>query len=194
MLAAGRQANARGIPVVLDPVGVGASAFRRRAVQTLLAEIRLSALRCNLSELHTLTDPAYHSAGVDAACTEAADALSRASALARQLGAIVIASGAEDLVTDGMTSYRIRNGHPIQKQITGAGCMLTAMVGACLAAGCTVGHCTAAVCMMGLAGETAAARMTAQDGNATCRNYLIDAVYRMTDEQLEEGARIEPVT
>ena len=178
MLLAGKAANVCGIPVVLDPVGVWATAFRREAAGQLVREVQFAAVRGNLQEIAALgggtSDPAR--------------------TIAVQMHTKVICTGAEDIVTDGETVFRCRNGHPILRQITGAGCMLSALTGAFLAAENSVESCAAAVCAMGLAGELAASRMTPRDGNASCRTYLIDAVYNMTDEQLEEGAKLEHLT
>ena len=194
MLAAGRQANQTGIPVVLDPVGVGASDFRHAAVREILQAVQLSAIRGNCSEISAMTDPTLHRNGVDSARCDTDSAAESARRLARMTGAVVAASGQEDFITDGQTAFRIFNGHPILRQITGAGCMLSALAGAFFAAEASAESLAAAVCMTGLAGETAAARMTAADGSASARNYLIDAVFRMTSEQLEEGARFERIT
>ena len=178
MRLAGKAANQCGIPVVLDPVGVWAAAFRMRAAEQLLREVQFTAIRGNLREITAL-------------CGETQDPV---RALAASRNTKVICTGETDLVTDGKTAFRIRNGHAILRQITGAGCMLSALTGAFLAAENSVESCAAAVCAMGLAGETAASRMTALDGNASCRSYLIDAMFRMTDEQLEEGAKLEHLT
>ena len=190
MLAAGKQANAKGIPVVLDPVGVGASEFRRGAVRALLHDVRLTAVRGNCSEITAMTDPDLHRSGVDSARCDTDSAAASARRLAQMTGAVIAVSGAEDFVTDGKTAYCITNGHPVLRQITGAGCMLSALTGAFLAAKCSAESCAAAVCMTGLAGEIAAARMTSADGSASARSFFIDAVYNMTDEALKQSAKI----
>lgn len=194
MLCAGIAANRRGIPVLLDPVGAGGSAFRREASAQLLEQIRFSAIRGNLSEMLFLAGLTPETAGVDSLTEDTAQAAVCGRTLAQKLGTTCIISGTEDIVTDGIRTFRIRNGHPVMKQITGAGCMLSALTGAFLAAENSVESCAAAVCAMGLAGSAAASRMSAPDGNASCRNYLIDAVFHMTDMQLEEGAILEAIT
>ena len=94
---------------------------------------------------------------------------------------------------DGKKAYCIRNGHPMMSSITGTGCQLSAMTAAYVTANPEhpLEAAAAAVCAMGLAGEIAHARLSAQDGNSTYRNYIIDAIYNMTPEQLEEGAKYE---
>ena len=106
---------------------------------------------------------------------------------------VIAITGAIDIVADGKKAYCIRNGHPMMSSITGTGCQLSAMTAAYVTANPEhpLEAAAAAVCAMGLAGEIAHARLSAQDGNSTYRNYIIDAIYNMTPEQLEEGAKYE---
>lgn len=197
MLRSGQQANAQGIPVVLDPVGVGASDFRMEAARTLLRQVRFTAIRGNLSEIKALDSGCGKGGGVDTADAVREDALEDAIALAeaaaRHTGAVIALTGAIDIVTDGCRAYCIRNGHPMMSAVTGAGCQLTALMAAFLAAAPSkpLEAAAEAVCAMGLAGELAARRLTPLDGNASYRNYLIDAVYNMTSKQLQEGSNYE---
>ncbi len=188
MLASARAAAAKGIPIVLDPVGVGISNYRRNFVQQLLDTAHITLIRGNRSEIRTLALDTPAHKGVDSA-DHAPDA-APAILLARQTGAIVVMSGSTDMVTDGTTTYRIRNGAPIMGSITGAGCQLSALLTAFLAAAPDrpLDAAVAAVCAMGICGEHAAARMTDTDGNAACRSHLIDALYRLTGEQLQKEA------
>ena len=112
---------------------------------------------------------------------------------AAKSGAIVAVTGAIDLVSDGKSCYVIRNGRPEMGRITGTGCQLSALTAAFITANPSqpLEAAAAAVCAMGLAGEIAHARLTPLDGNATYRNYIIDAIYHMTPAQLEEGAKYE---
>ncbi len=199
MLASGQAANRCGIPVVLDPVGAGATAFRRETAAALLKTVRFSAIRGNASEIRYL-------AGAHAVCSgadvSASDVLSEASlrdsceiagTLAQKTGAVILMTGETDLLTDGHTAYTVQNGHPMMSRITGSGCMLSAMTAAYLAVRPEqpLSACLTVLCAMGLAGELAAKRMTEQDGNASFRRYLTDAVYNLTEVQLGEGARYE---
>ena len=120
------------------------------------------------------------------------DAVDFARSFSKKTGAVVAMTGAIDLVADENLAYCIRGGHPMMASVTGAGCMLSALTAAFAAAnpGRILEACAAAVCAMDLAGETAARRMGPLDGNATYRNYLIDAIYHMTPEKLE-GANYE---
>ncbi|MGX8714690.1 MAG: hydroxyethylthiazole kinase, partial [Lachnospiraceae bacterium] len=112
---------------------------------------------------------------------------------AAKTGAVVAITGAIDIVADSRQAYCIRNGHPMMSSITGTGCQLSAMTTAYITANPDhpLEAAAAAVCAMGLAGEIAHARMTDLDGNSSYRNYIIDAIYNMTPEMLEKGAKYE---
>ena len=112
---------------------------------------------------------------------------------AARFGAVVAATGAIDLVAEGERCYVIRNGRPEMGRITGTGCQLSALTAAALVAnpGRALDAVAAAVAAMGLAGETGWANMQPSDGNATYRNRIIDAIYRMDGAALEEGANYE---
>lgn len=112
---------------------------------------------------------------------------------AKESGSIVAVTGAIDLVSDGEKCYVIRNGRPEMGQITGTGCQLSGMMTAFVAANPDnqLEAAAAAVCMMGLAGEIGWSRMVEGDGNSTYRNRIIDAIYNMTGEILEKGAKYE---
>ncbi len=114
-------------------------------------------------------------------------------AFAKSCGSIAAVTGAIDLVSDGETCYVIRNGRPEMGRITGTGCQLSGMMTAFITANPDhkLEAAAAAVCAMGLAGEIGFARMQDGDGNATYRNRIIDAIYNMTGEELERGAKYE---
>ena len=199
MLKAGKKANALGHPVVLDPVGAGASALRTGTACRLLDEVRFTVIRGNISEVKTLASGAGTTKGVDADVADRVTeenldgAVAFAKAFAAKTGAVVAITGAIDIVADGAKAYCIRNGHPMMSVITGTGCQLSALTAAFITANPSqpLEAAAAAVCAMGLAGEIAHARLTPLDGNATYRNYIIDAIYNMTPAQLEEGAKYE---
>ena len=199
MLKAGKKANALGHPVVLDPVGAGASALRTETAYRLLDEVRFTVIRGNISEMRTLAVGSGTTKGVDADASDkiTEETLDRAVAFvksfAARTGAVIAVTGAIDIVADGQRAFCIRNGHPMMSAVTGTGCQLSALTAAFCAANPDkpLEAAAAAVCAMGLAGETAHSRLSRLDGNATYRNYIIDAIYNMTPEQLEEGARYE---
>ena len=195
MLLAGKRANELSHPVVLDPVGAGASKLRTETAQKLLEEVKFTVIRGNISEVKTLASGSGTTKGVDADVADkvSEENLDSAVAFAEKTGAVVAITGAIDIVADGKKAYCIRNGHPMMSSITGTGCQLSAMTAAYVTANPEhpLEAAAAAVCAMGLAGEIAHARLSAQDGNSTYRNYIIDAIYNMTPEQLEEGAKYE---
>lgn len=199
MLKSGQAANRCGIPVTLDPVGAGATAFRRKTAAALLETVRFTAIRGNASEIRYLAGAHAVCSGADVSAADALTDATRQSAceiaqrLAQKTGAVIMMTGAADLLTDGRTAYTVRNGHPLMSRITGSGCMLSALTAAFLAVRPEqpLSACLTVLCAMGLAGEIAADRMTAQDGNASFRRYLTDTVFHLTEQQLEEGARYE---
>lgn len=193
MLSAGKQANALHHPVIFDPVGAGVSPFRTQSAHQLLQEISCAVIRGNLSEIKTLALGCSSSKGVDAADTDriTTENLPELIAFAKQFAlsmqTIVIITGTVDIVTDGSTVYCIENGHAMMSSVTGTGCQLSALTAANPA--CLLDAAAAAVCAMGLIGELAFQRMTALDGNASYRTYMIDAMYHLTPAQLAAGAR-----
>ena len=199
MSRAGKKAASLGHVILLDPVGAGASALRTGTAYRLLDEVRFTVSRGNISEVKTLASGAGTTKGVDADVADRVTeenldgAVAFAKAFAAKTGAVVAITGAIDIVADGAKAYCIRNGHPMMSAITGTGCQLSALTAAFITAnpGQPLEAAAAAVCAMGLAGEIAHARLTPLDGNATYRNYIIDAIYNMTPAQLEEGAKYE---
>ena len=197
MHIAGKKANELGHPVVLDPVGAGASSLRTETALGLVREVKFSVLRGNISEIKTVASGRGTTQGADVAdkVTEAnlADAVKFAKAFARETGAVVAITGAIDIVADSEKAYCIRNGNAMMSSITGTGCQLSAMTAAFVTANPdnVLEAAAAAVCAMGLAGEIAHDRLGSMDGNSSYRNYIIDAIYNLTPEQLEEGAKYE---
>jgi len=199
MLKAGKKANELGHPVVLDPVGAGASKLRTSTALRLLNEIRLSVIRGNISEIKTLAYGAGTTKGVDADVADKVteETLDSTIEFAREFavrtGSVIIITGAIDIAADKDRAFCIRNGHPFMGSVTGTGCQLSAMIAAYVTANRenALQAAAAAVCAMGLCGEKAFARMTELDGNASYRNYIIDAVYRLTPDELDRGAKYE---
>jgi len=199
MFLAGKKANALGHIVLLDPVGAGASRLRTDTANRLMQEVRFDAVRGNISEIKTLCTGSGSTKGVDA---DAVDAVTEANldngvqlvkTFAAQTGCIIAVTGAIDLVSDGERCWCIRNGRAEMSRITGTGCQLSALMTAFLVANPDrkLDAAAAAVCMMGLAGEIGLANMQPGDGNSTYRNRIIDAIFNMTGDALEEGAKYE---
>lgn len=200
MYIAGREANRLGVPVVFDPVAAGFTGLRRETARKLLEEIRFAVIRGNASEILALAEDREGGSGVDvaAADTVTESGLPRAAELAqtlsRRTGAVVVLSGAVDVVADGRQALFLRNGSPTMARITGSGCMLSALTGA------FCGACpdkpfeaaAAAAASIALAGERAEElRLQKGTGNATFRIDLIDSVFNLTVERLIQGVRYE---
>lgn len=196
MLAAGEEAGRLGRPVLLDPVGAGASPMRTDTARMLLARLPVTALRCNASELRALLSGTHTRRWVDADRQQAgslSEQITFVKGAARQLGCLVAVTGETDLVSDGDICFVIRNGRPEMSRVTGTGCQLSALCAAFLAADPdrSVYALAAAVCAMGLAGEIAWGHMAPHDGNAAYRSRIIDAVYHLDGETLNKGAHYE---
>ncbi len=198
MMIAGKKANFLSHPVVLDPVGAGASRSRTEAAQKLLANVKFAVIRGNVSEIRALSGEHSASGGVDAASADLGDdALPSRIALAERFasstGAVAVLSGKTDIVTDGARTCLLHNGNEMMSRVTGTGCQLTSLVAAFAAVSngdIFEAACTAAAAM-GLSGELAAKRLRHDDGSGTYRAYMIDAVYNMTPDILTKGTRYE---
>lgn len=199
MFLAGKRANELNHPVLLDPVGAGASALRTNTAARLLQELSLCAVRGNISEIKALAQGSSTTKGVDADVADAVtdDTLDRSVAFVKEFsqktGCIIAVTGAIDLVTDGTDCYVIRNGRPEMGRITGTGCQLSGMMAAFLAANpdSPLQAAAAAVCAMGAAGEIGWRNMQPGDGNSTYRSRIIDAICNLDGDTLEKEARYE---
>lgn len=191
MRLAGRRANELGIPVVLDPVGVAASSVRRRETLEMFEEIRFSVIRANAAEIRSLIREKGTGGGLDSEVREEVTELrALAGEFAERHRCTVLMTGSTDIVTDGKRGFLVHNGHEMMRQVTGAGCQLSALLGAYAAAGKEdlLKAALTAACSMGVCGEMAAGRSY---GNAGFRNELIDAMYRLKTSDWEEMARYE---
>lgn len=199
MLIAGKKANELNHPVVLDPVGAGASKLRTETALRLLDEVKFTVIRGNISEIKALASGSSSTKGVDADVADRVteDNLDNVVAFAKDFsektGAVIAITGVIDIVADSGKAYCIRNGHPMMTSVTGTGCQLSAMTAAFVTANPDhpLEATAASVSAMGYAGEIAYGRLSDMDGNATYRNYIIDAIYNMTPEMLEKGAKYE---
>lgn len=195
MLAAGKSANAHGVPVVLDPVGAGASALRNRTIETLLDEVKPDILRGNLSEIKCIAGLGGAARGVDAAESDLAGDLTEesagiAKALAARLSCTVAVTGAVDVVSDGTRTVCIQNGHPMLSKVTGTGCMSTSLCASF--AGANKDLLLAAVggiAAMGIAGEIAYER-AGKIGTGSFHIALIDAISLLNADTISEKVHV----
>ena len=191
MLLAGRAANANGAPVVLDPVGAGATRYRTETSKRILSEVDVAVLRGNAGEVATLVGVEAEVRGVESVGAGAGgDELARAAA--RSLGCVVSVTGAVDHVSDGTRVLAIANGHPFLGAVTGTGCMSTAVTG-CFVAVCgeeLLEGAASALAAFGVAGEHAAVEAK---GPGTFHVALYDALYNLDPDTLDREVRVEDV-
>jgi hydroxyethylthiazole kinase len=186
MLVAGKEANRLDIPIVLDPVGVGATKYRTETAQLLLKELRISVLKGNAGEIGVLAGTGGTVKGVDSigivgrpvdVCRE----------YAKRLGAVVVMSGTTDIVTDGDLTVLVDNGHEMMGSISGTGCMASSIVGSFAAVSKDhVPSSVAGLASFGIAGERAA---RSSKGPYSFKNALFDAVSALRPEDVRADTR-----
>jgi len=187
MLKAGRRANELNIPIILDPVGSGATKLRTDSAKRLIDEVSIKVVRGNASEVLSLAHEGSKTKGVDSIHTvdEAADA---ALTLSKELNTTLAITGKIDLITDGERIYRVSNGHDLMGYCTGTGCTATVIIGAFLAVDPDPVTATAtALAYFGLAGEKAATKSHAP---GSFQIAMLDALYTIDEKQMKEGAKI----
>lgn len=190
MLVASQAANKSGIPVIFDPVGVGATPFRTNRAKDYLNKVNVSIVRGNASEVYALIGGDVQTRGVDAGEVSISKEELIVKA-ANQLEAITVISGAQDVVSDGKDIIRIDNGDVWLTKISGTGCTTASLI-ACFAA-VTEDWFKAAVAgmsIMSLAGERAKKYLKENEGIGTYRVKLIDEISLMDGERWEEGVRL----
>ena len=188
MLLAGRAANKTGAPIVLDPVGAGATSYRTETAQRLLAELEIAVVRGNSAEIATLAGRQAEIRGVEAVGESAGPELAQAAA--RALRCVAAVTGVVDYVSDGERHYAVANGHELLGTVSGTGCMATAVTGCFLAVrpDSPLEAAAEALVTFGVAGEDAAA---GANGPGTFHAALYDALYNLDPETLDSRARVE---
>lgn len=180
MIAAGKRANELNIPVILDPVGVGATPFRKNMALKLIQEIDFAVIRGNLAEIKTLCGMKAASKGVDSEDTDNGD--EAAKSLAQLLNTVVAVSGKIDYISDGNRIVSINNGHEMLTKVTGTGCMSASLIGTFC--GVTTDYLTAAAAgtmTMGIAGQIAHKNLSQSQGTGTYKSLIIDAVSTLSE-------------
>lgn len=202
MLAAGKRANALNIPVVLDPVGAGASSLRNETLRTLMQEVRFAAIKGNSSEIRFLAGDKATARGVDAdeGTLVSEDNLAVSARMAMDMcaatGAVIVISGRIDIVAHSKGAWAVSNGDPLMTRITGSGCMTAAVVGCCVGAAPAElpQACLCAMCSMGVAGEIAAENMGAVGGGTgTYRTLLLDAMSSLDGPAITCRAKVQHI-
>ena len=189
MLAAGAAANRAGVPVVLDPVGAGATRYRSETADRLLDVLEIAVVRGNAAEIATLAGREAEIRGVEAVGASGS-AAELAAAAARQLGCVVAVTGPVDHVSDGERTHAVANGHELLAAVSGTGCMATAVTGCFLAVRpeALLEAATEALVAFGVAGEDAAAEAR---GPGTFHAALYDALYGLDPETIDGRARLQ---
>ncbi|AQW86958.1 hydroxyethylthiazole kinase [Campylobacter pinnipediorum subsp. caledonicus] len=191
MIKAGKKANGLNIPVVLDPVGAGATTFRTQTALKLIENIKFSIIRGNASEISALVgDDINKSRGVDVNSKSAElgveEMVKRASVLWKLSKSVVVVSGRIDIVLEGNNVAVGENGHEIMTKVTGSGCMLSAVLAAFAASEEDIFQAALyGVLAFGICGEMAMDLMSDRDANASYRNYLINELSNIDDSTIE---------
>lgn len=191
MAEAGRTANAKGIPVVLDPVGAGASTLRNETVRMLLEQVHFSAIRGNLSEISFLAGLQVSTRGVDTSLDDSGnDPVAVAKIAAKLYRCVVAITGAVDVITDGTRVAKVSNGVEAMGKVTGTGCMLSGVIGAYAGANADAfSAVVSAVASMGIAGELSWENNQTM-GTGSFHIGIIDAMSRIDDAIIAERGRI----
>ena len=191
-LAAG-VARQRAIPIVLDPVGAGATPYRNQSIDALMAAALPTVIRGNGSEIMSVAGSAVATRGVDSSA-QAGDALSSAQALAGRTGGVVCVSGETDHILDaGQRWARLSNGHSWMTKITGVGCSATALIGAfCVVQPDAWRATVSAMALMGLAGEIAAEKAIGrQQGVGSMAALMLDELKLMDEATVLNRVRLQ---
>lgn len=183
-----RKAAHRGIPVILDPVGAGATALRTRTVHSLIKAAPPSIIRGNASEIRATCLVDAKTRGVDST-DSSEDALDSAKRLAEETNGIVSVSGATDFITDGQRVIRIENGHRLMTRVTGLGCTASALTGAFAAVSeDLLEAAAAAMAVMGIAGEIAVEKAA---GPGSLQVVFLDVLYNLSRDDIAGRIRMK---
>lgn len=192
MVLAGQAANEKGIPVILDPVGVGATTFRNNKVADYLASVDVSIIRGNATEIHALIGGKSVTRGVDAGDMKGLSKSAIARQAAHDLQAIIVMSGEADIVSSTSKQVTIENGDIWLTKVSGTGCMTASLIG-CFA-GVTKDYFHAAIAgmsTMSLAGEYAKEAIGEMDGIGTYHMRLKDEIFHMNGDRWLKGVRLK---
>lgn len=195
MIISGKKANELNIPVIFDPVGAGASEFRNETTKRILEEVKISVLRGNMSEIKFISGLGASTKGVDAAESDLEsgndEGVKVAKDLAKKFNCIVAITGATDIVSDGNRVAILENGTKMLANVTGTGCMTTALVGAFCGAGRDyfIGA-VSGITAMGISGEIALEK-AGKIGTGSFHIAIIDAISNLDSEIINKMTRIK---
>jgi len=188
MKLAAQSANQKGIPVVLDVCGAGATAMRDRKALELLNEVRINVIKGNASEVARISGESVKTRGVDV--TEVSgDLVLLAEKLATERKATVVITGKVDIATNGRQTHLVKNGHPLMTRVVGTGCMATSVIGAFAAVETDLSLAAAyALACYEIAAELAAEKAS---GPASFKERLFDCLYNLDRETVDRMQRID---
>lgn len=181
MILAGKAANEKGIPVIFDPVGVGATTYRKKLAAELLEKVRVTIIRGNASEINSLVGGKGKTRGVDS-MDNSLEAKELAVKAANLFSCVVVVSGKVDVVSDGKEIVQIENGDTWLTKVTGTGCMTTSLIGSF--AGTTNDYFSASIAgmsAMSLAGERAKRNLPEGAGIGHFKVKLMDEIFHLDE-------------
>ena len=188
MFKAVAQARKKGIPVILDPVGAGATSYRTSTARKLIANNPPAIIRGNASEIMALSDDKTKTKGVDSAALSD-NAIAIAQKLSETYNCVVCVSGATDYIVEGKQIIKVRNGHPLMTRVTGLGCTASALCGAFAAVEKSFLAATAkAMAVMGIAGEIAAEKAA---GPGSLQMHFLDNLYSLSESDIGRRLKVE---
>ncbi|MHB9111133.1 MAG: hydroxyethylthiazole kinase [Thermoleophilia bacterium] len=192
MICAAKTANSVGIPVVLDPVGAGATRLRTEAIEKIMEDCSISVLRGNCSEILSLGSSDIKTKGVDSSLSLSDETVNAARQMATDNKCVIAISGEEDCITDGDKVFRVSNGQPVMTRVTGTGCGLSAVTAAfCAVADGDLAMATAAAFgYYGLCGDLA---VKTSDKPASFEVAFVDCLYSTGDEEIRGHLKVEAV-
>jgi len=191
MKVAGKAANSKNIPIVLDVVGAGATRYRNEKTIELIREVKIDIIKGNCSEIARVAGLDVFTKGVEATKIDE-DLTKVAQKLACERQATVVITGRQDIIADKNSVYICRNGHEMMGKIVGTGCMSASLVGVFAAVEKDYGRAaSAALVVFGIAGELAAGKSF---GPGTFKNHLYDFLYNLSPSDIENLEKLEEVS
>lgn len=187
MVVAGKAARRKGIPIILDPVGAGATPYRTDVCKRIIEECKPSIIRGNASEIMALVNSGIQTKGVDSS-NSSDSAVDAAKVLATATQAIVVISGKTDYITDGKNIETVQNGNTIMAKVTGLGCTATAIVAVFAAINTNLLQAaTHGMAIMGITGEIAA---TKASGNGSMQVAFLDELYNVDEQTINKNIKL----
>lgn len=187
MLLAGKAANEAGIPVILDPIAIGATRFRTGVITDILENVKLAAICANAGEVAVLGEALDRTTSPDAAISENEPAV--AQKVAQKYDTVVVSTGETDVITDGTSVTLCKNGHPMMENVTASGCVLTAVLGAFVgvAESDVYEASIEAAASYAIAGELA---MRKAEGPGSFIPAFLDQLYHLNEETYNQNKKV----